>query len=159
MLKASKIKPFLWFEHKAEEAAKFYTSIFRNSKIGRIARYPAGSPAPAGGVMTVEFTLEGQDFIALNGGPQFKFNEAISLSVECQTQEEIDHYWQRLLAGGGTPVQCGWLKDRYGLSWQVNPTLLADVFAGADAKRAERVMQAMLTMVKFDIRKLEEAAK
>jgi predicted 3-demethylubiquinone-9 3-methyltransferase (glyoxalase superfamily) len=159
MLKGNKIKPFLWFEHQAEEAAKFYTSIFRNSKVGRIARYPAGSPGPAGSVMTVEFTLEGQDFIALNGGPQFKFNEAISFSVECESQEEIDYYWERLLAGGGKPVQCGWLTDRYGLSWQVNPTMLADVFAGADAKRAERVMQAMLDMVKLDIRKLKEAAK
>ena len=159
MLKASKIKPFLWFEREAEEAAKFYTSIFRNSKLGRIARYPAGSPGPAGSVMTVEFTLEGEDFIALNGGPQFKFNEAISFSVECETQEEIDYYWERLLAGGGKPVQCGWLKDRYGLSWQVNPSFLADVYAAGDAKRAERVMQAMLKMVKLDLRKLEEAAK
>ena len=159
MLKASKIKPFLWFEREAEDAAKFYTSIFRNSRLGRIARYPAGSPGPAGSVMTVEFTLEGEDFIALNGGPQFKFNEAISFSVECETQEEIDYYWERLLAGGGKPVQCGWLKDRYGLSWQVNPTLLADVYAAGDAKRAERVMQAMLKMVKLDLRKLEEAAR
>jgi predicted 3-demethylubiquinone-9 3-methyltransferase (glyoxalase superfamily) len=158
MLKASKIKPFLWFEHQAEEAAKFYSGIFKNSKIGRIARYPAGSPGPAGSVMTVELTLEGQDFIALNGGPQFKFTEAISFSVECETQEEIDYYWDRLLAGGGKPVQCGWLKDRYGLSWQVNPAILAEVFAGKDAKKAERVMQAMLKMVKLDARTLKEAA-
>ena len=159
MLKASKIKPFLWFEHQAEEAAKFYSGIFKNSKIGRIARYPAGSPGPAGSVMTVELTLEGQDFIALNGGPQFKFTEAISFSVECETQEEIDYYWDRLLAGGGKPVQCGWLKDRYGLSWQVNPAILAEVFAGKDAKKAERVMQAMLKMVKLDIAALQAAAR
>jgi predicted 3-demethylubiquinone-9 3-methyltransferase (glyoxalase superfamily) len=158
MLKANKIKPFLWFEHQAEEAAKFYTSIFKNSKMGKIARYPEASPGPAGSVMTIEFQLDGQDFIALNGGPQFKFTEAISFSVECETQEEIDYYWDRLLAGGGKPVQCGWLKDRYGLSWQVNPTFLAKVFAGKDAKTAERVMKAMLPMIKLDLKKLKEAA-
>jgi predicted 3-demethylubiquinone-9 3-methyltransferase (glyoxalase superfamily) len=159
MFKPSKIKPFLWFDGQAEEAVKFYTSIFRKSKIGSIARYPAGSPGPAGKVMTVEFQLEGQDFIALNGGPQFKFTEAISFSVECETQEEIDHYWEKLLAGGGKPVQCGWLKDKYGLSWQVDPRMLGELFAGKDAKKAERVMQAMLKMVKLDIAKLKEAAK
>jgi predicted 3-demethylubiquinone-9 3-methyltransferase (glyoxalase superfamily) len=158
MLKSNKIKPFLWFENQAEEAAKFYTSIFKNSKIGNIARYPEGSPGPVGTVMTIEFQLEGQDFIALNGGPIYKFNEAVSFSVECETQEEIDYYWERLLAGGGKPVQCGWLKDRYGLSWQVNPAFLADVFAGADAKKAERVMKAMLPMIKLDLKKLKEAA-
>jgi predicted 3-demethylubiquinone-9 3-methyltransferase (glyoxalase superfamily) len=159
MLKSNKIKPFLWFENQAEEAAKFYTSIFKNSKIGNIARYPEGSPGPAGTVMTIEFQLEGQDFIALNGGPIYKFNEAVSFSVECETQEEIDYYWERLLAGGGKPVQCGWLKDRYGLSWQVNPIFLAEVFASKDAKKAERVMKAMLPMVKLDLKTLKEAAR
>ncbi|MGQ0546304.1 MAG: VOC family protein [Betaproteobacteria bacterium] len=113
MLKPSKIKPFLWFEGEAEEAARFYTSIFNDSQVGRIARYPDGR------VMTVAFRLDGQDFVALNGGPQFKFNEAISFVVECDTQAEIDYYWDELTAGGGKPVQCGWLKDKYGLSWQV----------------------------------------
>jgi predicted 3-demethylubiquinone-9 3-methyltransferase (glyoxalase superfamily) len=158
MLKTSKIKPFLWFDDQAEEAAEFYTSIFRKSKIGSIARYPAGSPGPAGKVMTVEFQLEGQNFIALNGGPQFKFTEAISFSVECETQEEIDYYWEKLVAGG-TPVQCGWLKDKYGLSWQVNPAILGKVFSGKDPAKAERVMQAMLKMVKLDLAKLKEAAR
>jgi predicted 3-demethylubiquinone-9 3-methyltransferase (glyoxalase superfamily) len=160
MVKASKIKPFLWFEHQAEEAAKFYTSIFKNSKLGRVARYPEGSPGPAGSVMTIEFQIEGQDFIALNGGKQdWQFNDAISFSVECETQAEIDYYWEKLLAGGGKPVQCGWLKDKYGLSWQVNPTFLGDVFAGKDKAKAQRLMQVMLKMVKLDLKALKEAAK
>ncbi|MGH8635599.1 MAG: VOC family protein [Burkholderiales bacterium] len=159
MLKSSKIKPFLWFEDQAEEAVKFYTSIFKRSKIGRVARYPDGSPGPAGSVMTIEFRLEGQDFIALNGGPIYKFNEAVSFSVGCETQKEIDYYWERLLAGGGKPVQCGWLKDRYGLFWQVNPSFLFKVYAGKDAAKAARVMQAMMKMVKLDVRKLEAAAR
>jgi predicted 3-demethylubiquinone-9 3-methyltransferase (glyoxalase superfamily) len=159
MIKANKIKPFLWFDDRAEEAVKFYTSIFKNSKIGAVARYPEGSPGPAGKVMTIEFRIAGQDFIALNGGPDFKFNEAVSFSIECETQEEIDYHWDKLLAGGGTPVQCGWLKDKYGLSWQVNPTYLGKVFAGKDKAKAERVMQAMLKMVKLDLKKLKEAAK
>ncbi len=157
MLKGSKIKPFLWFDTQAEEAAKFYTSIFRNSKVGKLARYPEGSPGPAGKVMTVEFTLEGQPFIALNGGPRFQFTDAISFVVECEDQEEIDYHWERLLAGGGKPVQCGWLKDRFGLSWQVVPAEMGRLFS--DAKNAESVMQAMLSMVKLDIRRLKEAAK
>jgi predicted 3-demethylubiquinone-9 3-methyltransferase (glyoxalase superfamily) len=159
MIKANKIKPFLWFDDRAEEAVKFYTSIFKNSKIGAVARYPEGSPGPAGKVMTIEFRIAGQDFIALNGGPDFKFNEAVSFSIECETQEEIDYHWDKLLAGGGTPVQCGWLKDKYGLSWQVNPTYLGKIFAGKDKAKAERVMQAMLKMVKLDLKKLKEAAK
>jgi predicted 3-demethylubiquinone-9 3-methyltransferase (glyoxalase superfamily) len=157
MLKSKKIKTFLWHEGQAEEAAKFYTSIFRNGKIGAIARYPEGSPGPAGSVMTVEFELDGHPFVALNGGPQFKFNESVSFAIECDTQEEIDHYWDKLLAGGGKPQQCGWLKDRYGLSWQVVPAGIGRLFA--NPKTAQRAMQAMLKMVKFDIAKLEEAAK
>jgi len=156
MVKASKIKPFLWFDGQAEEAARFYTSIFKGSKLGKVARYPEGSPGPAGQVMTVAFTLQGQPFVALNGGPQFKFTEAISFVVECKDQKEIDRYWDALLAGGGKPVQCGWLRDRYGLSWQVVPEGLGKLFSG---KKAPAVMQAMLKMVKFDIQKLKEAAK
>jgi predicted 3-demethylubiquinone-9 3-methyltransferase (glyoxalase superfamily) len=157
MLKGKQIKPFLWFSDQAEEAARFYTGIFDDSKIGKVARYPEGSPGPAGKVMTVEFRIAGQDFIALNGGPQFKFTEAVSFVVDCKDQNEVDHYWERLLAGGGKPQQCGWLRDRYGLSWQVVPARLAELFS--DSGKAEAVMQAMLQMVKLDIRKLEEAAK
>jgi predicted 3-demethylubiquinone-9 3-methyltransferase (glyoxalase superfamily) len=156
MAKVSKIKPFLWFEHQAEEAAKFYTSIFRDSKMGKVARYPEGSPGPAGSVMTVEFQIEGQDFIALNGGPHFKFTEAISFVIECESQKEIDYYWDKLLAGGKAQ-QCGWLKDKYGLSWQVVPAGMEKLFS--NPKKAQRAMQAMLKMVKLDIGKLKEAAK
>jgi len=157
MLKTKKIKTFLWLDGQAEEAAKFYTSIFRSGKIGAIARYPEGSPGPAGSVMTVEFELDGHPFVGLNGGPQFKFNEAVSFAIECDKQEEIDHYWEKLLGGGGKPQQCGWLKDRYGLSWQVVPAGLGELFTNSNT--AQRAMQAMLKMVKFDIAKLKEAAK
>jgi predicted 3-demethylubiquinone-9 3-methyltransferase (glyoxalase superfamily) len=157
MLKGNKIKPFLWFENQAEEAARFYTSIFKDSKLGAISRYPEDSPGPAGQVMTVAFRIEGQDFVALNGGPQFKFSEAISFVVEREDQDEIDHYWERLLAEGGKPQQCGWLKDRFGVSWQVVPTRLERFFG--DANRARNVMPALLKMVKLDIRQLEEAAR
>jgi predicted 3-demethylubiquinone-9 3-methyltransferase (glyoxalase superfamily) len=154
MIKGNKIKPFLWFEQQAEEAAKFYTSIFKKSKLGKIARYPEGSPGPAGQVMTVEFRIEDQDFVALNGGPQFKFTEAISFVIECESQKEIDYYWDRLLEGG-KPQQCGWLKDRYGVSWQVVPADMEKFFA----KKPEKVMQAMLKMVKLDIAALQAAAR
>ena len=157
MLKAKKIKTFLWLDGQAEEAAKFYTSIFRNGKIGAVARYPEGSPGPAGSVMTVEFELDDHPFVGLNGGPQFKFNESVSFAIECDTQEEIDHYWDKLLAGGGKPQQCGWLKDRYGLSWQVVPAGIGELFS--NPRTAQRAMQAMLKMVKFDIARLKEAAK
>jgi predicted 3-demethylubiquinone-9 3-methyltransferase (glyoxalase superfamily) len=159
MLKASKIKPFLWFEDQAEEAAKFYASIFKNSRMGRVTRFPAGSPRPEGMAMTVEFELEGQPFVALNGGPQFKFTPAVSFAVDCGTQAEIDYYWENLLADGGKPVQCGWLTDRYGLSWQVNAAVLDEIFAGKDAEKAQRAMQAMLKMVKLDLAKLKEAVR
>jgi predicted 3-demethylubiquinone-9 3-methyltransferase (glyoxalase superfamily) len=158
MAKLSKIKPFLWFENQAEQAAKFYVSIFKNSKMGKVARYPEGSPGPAGTVMTVEFQIEGQDFIALNGGKQdWKFNDAISFAVQCENQEEIDYYWEKLIAGGGKPVQCGWLKDKYGVSWQVVPAEIEKLFS--NPQKAERAMQAMLKMVKLDIGKLKEAAQ
>jgi predicted 3-demethylubiquinone-9 3-methyltransferase (glyoxalase superfamily) len=157
-----KITPFLWFDDNAEEAVKFYTSIIKNSKIGKIARYDeAGEKAagrPAGSVMTVEFQLEGQEFVALNGGPHFKFTEAISFVVNCETQEEVDYYWEKL-SHGGKEVQCGWLKDKYGLSWQIVPTVLGELLSDKDAAKAQRVMQAMLKMVKLDIKKLKQAAK
>ena len=159
MVKSSKIKPFLWFEDQAEEAARFYTSIFKDGKMGKVTRYPESSPGKAGSVMTVAFQLDGVEFIALNGGAQeWKFNDAISFVIECDTQSEIDYYWDELTADGGKPVQCGWLKDKFGISWQVVPSMMDRLFAGDDAKKAERTMQAMLTMVKLDIRKLEEAA-
>ena len=157
-----KITPFLWFDDKAEEAANFYTSIFKNSKIGKTTRYDeeAGEATgrPAGSVMTVEFELEGQQFVGLNGGPMFKFTEAISFVVNCETQEEVDYYWERLSAGG-KEVQCGWLKDKFGLSWQIVPTVLGELLSDKDAAKAQRVMTAMLKMVKLDIKKLKQAAK
>ena len=156
MLKPRKIKTFLWFDGQAEDAAKFYAAIFKDGKVGKVARYPEGSPGPAGKVMTVEFKLDGHEFVGLNGGPQFKFNESVSFAIECDTQEEIDYYWDKLLAGGGKPRQCGWLKDKFGVSWQVVPSGLDQLFTG---KNATAAMQAMLQMVKFDIRKLKEAAK
>jgi predicted 3-demethylubiquinone-9 3-methyltransferase (glyoxalase superfamily) len=151
-----KITTFLWFDNNAEEAANFYVSIFKNSKIGRISRYAEGGPAPAGTVMTVEFQLEGLQFVALNGGPIFKFNEAISLSVDCQSQEEVDDLWKKLTAGG-QEVQCGWLKDKYGLSWQIVPSILVELMTDKDPARSKRVMQAMMQMVKLDIAKLKQA--
>src|ERR1700726_4525688 len=151
-----KITPFLWFDHQAEEAASFYASIFPNSKIGKVIRYGAAGPGPAGSAMTVEFQLEGQSFVALNGGPHFKFTEAISFVVNCQSQEEVDAYWDKLSAGG-TEVQCGWLKDKFGLSWQIVPTVLPKLLNDPDPAKAQRVMKAMLTMKKLDIRALEQA--
>jgi len=153
-----RISPFLWFDDKAEEAASFYTSIFKNSKILNIARYgeagAAASGRPKGTVMTVAFQLDGQEFVALNGGPQFKFTEAISFVVNCETQEEVDEYWKKLSAGG-REVQCGWLTDKYGLSWQIVPTILDKMVSDPDPKKAERVMKAMLQMKKIDIKGLK----
>jgi predicted 3-demethylubiquinone-9 3-methyltransferase (glyoxalase superfamily) len=151
-----KITPFLWFDQQAEEAASFYTSIFPNSKIVRVDRYGEAGPGPAGSVMTVQFQLEGQTFTALNGGPHFKFTEAISFVVQCQTQEELDYYWEKLSADGGE-VQCGWLKDKFGLSWQIVPTVLADLLSDPDPEKSQRVMKAMLSMKKLDIRALQQA--
>ncbi|HEY3196574.1 MAG TPA: VOC family protein [Nitrospirales bacterium] len=155
-----KITPCLWFDDKAEEAVNFYVSIFKNSKIGNIARYgEAGaevSGRPKGTVMTVAFQLEGQEFLALNGGPVFNFTEAISFIVNCETQEEIDKMWEKLSAGG-EKGRCGWLKDKYGLSWQVVPPVLAEMLQDKDAKRSERVMKAMLQMNKLDIKTLKQA--
>lgn len=153
-----KITPFLWYDTEAEEAAKFYCSIFKNSKIHRVARYPEGSPAPAGNVMTVEFELDGQRFIALNAGPHFTFNEAVSFVIDCDTQAEVDHYWSQLTSDGGQESMCGWLKDKYGLSWQVTPKALTKLMSDPDKEKAKRVMQAMMRMRKIDIAELEEAA-
>ena len=156
---ADKITPMLWFDTQAEEAARFYCSIFKKSRLGKIARYPEGGPGPAGSVMTVEFKLEGQDYVALNGGPQFKFTEAISLVVNCKDQKEIDYYWDKLLQGGGKPVQCGWLRDRFGLSWQVTPADWNKLYSTKDKAKAQRVFTAMMGMVKMDIAALKRAAK
>jgi predicted 3-demethylubiquinone-9 3-methyltransferase (glyoxalase superfamily) len=152
-----RITPNLWFDTEAEEAAGFYTSVFENSRIVSVAHYPEGSPGPAGTVMVVEFELDGQRFVGINGGPQFTFDEAVSFQINCETQEEIDYYWQRL-SEGGEEGPCGWLKDRHGLSWQVTPTGMDDLFADPDPKRAERAMQAMLAMRKLDIAALRSAA-
>jgi len=152
-----KISSCLWFDTQAEEAAKFYVSVFKNSKLGDITHYGDGAPMPKGTVMTVTFTIDGQDFMALNGGPLFKFTEAISFSVNCETQEEIDMYWDKLTSGGGQPVQCGWLKDKYGLSWQIVPSAISKWIGGSDPARSSRVMQALLGMVKLDIQKLQQA--
>ena len=152
-----KITPFLWFDTQAEEAANLYVSIFKNSKILKVARYGEAGPGRAGSVMIVNFQIEGQEFIALNAGPRFKFTEAISFVINCQTQEEVDHYWNKLTADGGQESMCGWLKDKYGLSWQVTPTILGELMADKDAKKAQRVMQAMLQMKKIDIAALKRA--
>ena len=151
-----KISPFLWFDNQAEEAANFYVSVFENSKVKNVTRYGETGPGPKGSVMTVEFQLDGQDFIALNGGPHFKFTEAISFSVDCETQEEVDHFWEKLSAGG-EKSRCGWLKDKYGLSWQVNPRVLGEMLGDKDPEKAKRVMEAMLKMDKIDIAALKKA--
>src|SRR5437870_5579715 len=158
-----KITPFLWFNDDAEEAAKFYTSVFKNSRIGKILRYDEVSAKAAGGpvgsVLTIEFEIEGQKFTALNGGPDFKFNESISFVVNCDTQKEVDYFWEKLTADGGQESQCGWLKDKFGLSWQVTPTVLIDMLHDKDAAKSERVMKAMLQMQKIDIGKLKAAGR
>ena len=151
-----KITPFLWFDSNAEEAVNFYISIFKDSKVLSVTRYGEAGPGPAGTVLTVAFQLQGQEFIALNGGPHFKFTEAISFSVNCETQEEVDAYWEKLSAGG-EQGQCGWLKDKFGLSWQVNPTVLGQMLQDKDPDKANRVMQAMLKMHKIDIATLKKA--
>jgi predicted 3-demethylubiquinone-9 3-methyltransferase (glyoxalase superfamily) len=156
-----KITPFLWFDDQAEQAAKFYTSIFKNSKVGRILRYDENAAKaagrPLGSVLTIEFEIEGQKFVALNGGPQFKFNESVSFVVNCETQDEVDYFWTKLTADGGEQSACGWLKDKFGLSWQITPTVLIDMLHDKDADRAESVMKAMLEMQKIDIAKLNAA--
>ena len=156
-----KIAPFLWFDGKAEEAANFYVSIFKNSRIGGVARYgEAGAKAsgrPKGSVMTVAFQLDGQEFVALNGGPHFKFTEAISFVVNCEMQAEVDELWEKLSAGG-EKGRCGWLKDRYGMSWQIVPTVLGKLMQNPDAAKSEKVMQEILKMSKLDVEALQRAA-
>lgn len=151
-----RITPFLWFDTQAEEAAKFYVSIFKNSRIKTVTSYGDAGPGPKGSVMTVVFELERHEFIALNGGPQYKFTEAISFSVDCKTQNEVDFFWHKL-SQGGEPGPCGWLKDKYGLSWQVNPTILGEMLSDPDPKKSKRVMDAMLRMKKIVIADLEKA--
>lgn len=146
----------LWFNTEAEEAMNFYTSIFKNSKRGKISHYGEGAPMPKGTVMVATFEILGHEFMALNGGPQFKFSEAISLVVNCETQKEVDEYWEKLSAGG-SDIQCGWLKDKYGVSWQVVPTILAELMSGKDAAKTQRVMKALMKMTKLDIQKLKQA--
>ena len=156
-----KITPFLWFDGQAEDAVNFYTSLFKNSKIGRILRYTEdvaeNADRPVGSVLTIEFEIEGQKFVSLNGGPLFKFNESVSFVINCETQEEVDYFWGDLTADGGEESQCGWLKDKFGLSWQITPTVLIDMLHDKDPEKAERVMKAMLQMQKIEIPKLKAA--
>jgi predicted 3-demethylubiquinone-9 3-methyltransferase (glyoxalase superfamily) len=156
-----KITPFLWFDNQAEEAVNFYASVFKNSKIGNMARYDEASAAaagrPKGSVMTASFELEGQEFIALNGGPHFKFSEAISFVISCETQKEIDYYWGKLSSNGGQEGQCGWLKDKYGLSWQIIPSSLSKLIAGPDKEKSKRAMGALMKMKRLVIADLENA--
>ncbi len=153
----STITPFLWFDGQAEEAAELYTSVFENSRIVGVSHYGEGAPRPAGSVMVVSFELDGQRFQALNGGPAYQFTEAVSFHVSCSSQEEIDHYWSRL-GDGGEEGPCGWLKDRFGLSWQIVPTQLGELLTGSDRAAAQRAMEAMLKMRKLDVAELERAA-
>jgi predicted 3-demethylubiquinone-9 3-methyltransferase (glyoxalase superfamily) len=153
-----KITPCLWFDTEGEEAAQFYTSVFPNSRIVEVTRYGSAGPRDEGTVMTVTFELDGQRFIALNGGPDFKFNEAISLEVDCETQDEVDSFWSALTADGGEEGPCGWLKDRYGVSWQIVPKVLTELISDPDQEKAQRVMAAMLTMKKIEVAELEKAA-
>ena len=156
----NKVTPFLWFNDNAEEAVIFYTSVFKNSKMGKMNRYPEGSPnGMAGKLMGGSFEIEGQEFMVMNAGPQFKFTEAISFFVKCETQEEVDYFWEKLTAGGGAESQCGWLKDKFGLSWQIIPNALGELLGDTDPARAGRAMQAMLQMKKIVIADLKKAAE
>jgi predicted 3-demethylubiquinone-9 3-methyltransferase (glyoxalase superfamily) len=158
-----KLTPFLWFDNQAEEAVKFYTAIFKNSKVGKILRYgkeaakASHSGRLVGSVLTIEFEIDGQKFTALNGGPEFKFNESISFVVNCDTQKEVDYFWEKLSADGGQESQCGWLRDKFGVSWQVVPTVLIEMLHDKDPEKSERAMKAMLQMQKIDIKTLKDA--
>jgi predicted 3-demethylubiquinone-9 3-methyltransferase (glyoxalase superfamily) len=153
-----RITPFLWFDTEAEEAAEYYCSIFPNSKITNVSHYSEAGPQPAGSVMTVSFVLDGLELTALNGGPYFTHSEAFSLAISCADQDEVDYYWDALIAGGGEESQCGWLKDRYGLSWQVTPVGMVEIYTSDDPERVERAMKAMFTMKKLDLAALQAAA-
>jgi predicted 3-demethylubiquinone-9 3-methyltransferase (glyoxalase superfamily) len=153
---SQKITPFLWFDNQAEEAMNFYVSVFEDAEVLDVSRYGEAGPGPEGSVMVATFRLAGQEFMALNGGPQFTFTEAVSFLIDCKSQEEVDYYWDKL-AEGGEPGPCGWLKDKFGLSWQVVPSVLGEMLGDEDRERANRVMQAMLQMTKIDIAKLEQA--
>jgi predicted 3-demethylubiquinone-9 3-methyltransferase (glyoxalase superfamily) len=153
-----KITPWLWFDTEAEDAANFYTSVFKNSRVTHVGRYGEAGPRPAGTVMTVAFELDGQEFVGLNGGPDFTFNEAVSFKVDCADQDEVDYYWSRLTEGGGQPGPCGWLKDRFGLSWQIVPTEMERLLNDPDPGRAQRAMAAMLKMGKLDLAEIRRAA-
>ncbi|HEX6586200.1 MAG TPA: VOC family protein [Solirubrobacterales bacterium] len=155
---SQKIVPNLWFDTEAEEAAEFYISVFKDGRIVNVTHYRENAPREAGMVMTVEFELLGQRFVGINGGPEFKFDEAVSFQISCKDQDEVDYYWERLIADGGREGQCGWLTDRYGLSWQVTPEGMEEVFADADPERAKRAMEAMLKMKKLDVEGLRAAA-
>ncbi len=152
------ITPFLWFNNQAEEAARFYTSVFKNSKILSVSRYSKAGPGPEGSVMTVEFELDGERFVALNGGPQYTFSPAVSFVVNCETQQDVDHYWERLTEGG-KEIQCGWLADKYGLSWQIVPTIVPELIRDKDPVKRKRVMEAIFKMVKLDVEGLKRAAQ
>lgn len=151
------ITPFLWYDTQAEEAANFYVSIFPNSRIGHVSRYGDAGPGPKGGVMVVQFELDGKPFLALNGGPHFKFTEAVSFTIDCKDQQEVDYYWSKLSADGGQESMCGWLKDKFGLSWQVVPSALGQLMSDPDREKAKRAMEAMLKMKKLDIAALQRA--
>ena len=152
-----KISPFLWFDGQAQEAVAFYLSVFPHAKAGKVMRFGDAGPGPKGSVLTASFELDGQEFTAINGGPEYKFTPAISFMIPCDTQQKVDDYWRKLTADGGQPVQCGWLTDKYGVSWQVTPVVLRDMLMDKDPARANRVMQAMMKMVKIDIAALERA--
>ncbi|QHS56931.1 VOC family protein [Mucilaginibacter sp. 14171R-50] len=152
----NKITPFLWFDNNLEEAMEFYQTVFKNFSVNNVLRYSKAGPGPEGAVMTASFTLNSQEFTGMNGGPQYKFNEAVSFVVDCQTQEEVDYYWEKLTAGG-QEVACGWLKDKFGLAWQVTPSVLIKYLGDNDKEKAGRVMQAMMQMVKLDIKGIEDA--
>ncbi len=153
-----KISPFIWFDNNAEEAMNFYLSIFKDSKVVRTAKNPAGSPGPEGALLVASIQLAGQEFILMNGGPGHPLTDAFSLTINCESQEEVDYYWSSLLKGGGQEVACGWLKDKFGLSWQVTPIILSQLLSDPDRQKAARVMQAMMKMIKLDIPALKAAA-
>ena len=158
-MQVQKITPFLWFDQQAEEAANYYVGIFPNSRVTKVIRCGPAGPGPAGSVLTVAFELDGLSLVGLNGGPHFKFTEAVSFVVNCESQKEVDYYWEKLTADGGAPVECGWLKDKFGLSWQITPTILLELIGDPDPAKAGRALQAMMTMKKIDIAAIKQAAE